>query len=341
MTDIRDLTLEELKEELRGLGQPSFRAIQAFAWIYRKGATRFDQFTDFPRELRERMAGRFSFGGLDPADVLESPDGVRKTLFRLEDGEFVETVFIPSGARRTVCVSTQVGCKFGCAFCASGLGGFKRDLRPGEITGQVLSLRDDFDDALTNLVFMGMGEPLDNLDGLFKALQILNAPEGMAMAARRMTISTCGIVPGIAALGGLGLQVNLSVSLHAADDEMRSRLMPVNRKYPLADLVKALQAYLAACGRLITFEYALFRGLNDRTQDADKLARLARRLKAKVNLIPFSPVAGLPFAAPSAEACRRFLLRLKTAGVSATLRASKGGDIQAACGQLAGRRRSR
>jgi 23S rRNA (adenine2503-C2)-methyltransferase len=160
----------------------------------------------------------------------------------------------------------------------------------------------------------------------------------MGLAARRMTVSTCGIIPGIAALGGLGLQVNLSISLHAADDGLRGRLMPANRKYPLADLVKALQSYLDAGGRMITFEYALFRGVNDRAADADKLARLARRLKAKVNLIPFSPVAGLPFAAPDAGACRRFLGRLKAAGVAATLRQSKGGEIQAACGQLAGRR---
>jgi 23S rRNA (adenine2503-C2)-methyltransferase len=229
-----------------------------------------------------------------------------------------------------------VGCKFGCVFCASGLGGFKRDLRSGEIVGQVLSLRDDFEAGPTNLVFMGMGEPLDNLENLVKAVRILNASEGMALAARRMTVSTSGIVPGIARLGALGLQINLSISLHAADDEKRGRLMPVNRKYPLAELLKACREYLAAGGRMITFEYVLIRGLNDTAVDAEKLARIAGRLKAKVNLIPFSPVRGLPYAAPDAGACRSFLTRLRGAGVAATLRQSKGRDIQAACGQLAG-----
>jgi 23S rRNA (adenine2503-C2)-methyltransferase len=338
MADIRDLTLEELKAELLAMGEPAFRAGQAYAWIYKRGATRFDQFSDFPQPLRERMGERFAFGAMDPADVMESPDGVRKTLFRLADGEFVETVLIPSGERRTVCVSTQVGCKYGCAFCASGLGGFVRDLRPGEIVGQVLSLRDDFEAALTNLVFMGMGEPLDNLDGLIKAIRILNAPEGMGLAARRMTVSTSGIVPGIDRLAGLGLQVNLSISLHAADDEKRGRLMPVNKKYPLAAVLEACRRYLAAGGRMITFEYVLIRGFNDTGQDAARLAKLALRLRAKVNLIPFSPVRGLPFAAPDSGTSRGFLARLREAGLAATLRESKGRDIQAACGQLAGKR---
>ncbi len=340
MADIRDLTLEELKAELQAMGEPVYRAGQAFAWIYRKGATRFGQFSDFPRELRERMEEHFAFGSMDPVDILESPDGTRKTLFRLDDGEFVETVLIPSGERRTICASTQVGCKYGCAFCASGLGGFKRDLRPGEIVGQVLSLRDDFEAAPTNLVFMGMGEPLDNLDGLVKAIRILNAPEGMGLAARRMTVSTSGIVPGIDRLADLGLQVNLSISLHAADDEKRGRLMPVNRKYPLAEVLSACRRYLTAGGRMITFEYVLIRGFNDTGEDAVRLARIARRLRAKVNLIPFSPVRGLPFAAPDGATCRSFLGRLREAGVAATLRQSKGGDIQAACGQLAGKKGS-
>ncbi|MDD8025957.1 MAG: 23S rRNA (adenine(2503)-C(2))-methyltransferase RlmN [Acidobacteriota bacterium] len=337
MDDIRDLTIEELREAFRAMGEPAYRAGQAFAWLYRKGATRFDQFTDFPRDLRVRLEERFSFGAVAPEEALESPDGTRKTLFRLADGEFVETVLIPSGERRTVCVSTQVGCKFACAFCASGLGGFKRDLRPGEIVGQLLSLRDEFDAAPTNVVFMGMGEPLDNCDNLVKAVRILNAPEGLGLAARRMTVSTSGIVPGIERLGTLGMQINLSISLHSADDEKRGRLMPVNRKYPLAEVLKACRNYLAAGGRMITFEYILIRGFNDTSGDADKLAGIAHRLKAKVNLIPFSPVRGLPFAAPDAGTCRSFLARLREAGVAATLRQSKGGDIRAACGQLAGK----
>jgi 23S rRNA (adenine2503-C2)-methyltransferase len=303
------------------------------------GALCFDQFAEFPKLLRETMAGRFTIGALELEGVFEARDQTRKYLFRLADGEFIESVLIPSSSRQTVCLSTQVGCKFGCVFCASGRRGFVRDLTPSEITGQVLFLRDILEIGLTNIVFMGMGEPLDNLINLEKAVRILNASEGLGLAARRMTVSTSGLVPGIERLSALALPINLSISLHAATDALRNRLMPVNKKYPLDILLRAGQDYRTTGGRMITFEYVLLAGVNDADGDAARLARIVRRLRAKVNLIPFSPVLGLDFAAPSEAARRRFLRALEKAGARATMRESKGKDIQTACGQLAGRAR--
>ncbi len=336
MTDIRDLTLAELRAELEAMGQPLFRADQIFGRIYRKGATRFGQLAELPASLRDALAAKFSFTPFSLERVLESLDGTRKFLFRLGDRRAVETVLIPSGERRTVCLSTQVGCKFRCLFCASGMRGFVRNLFPSEIVEQVLFLRRSLDIGVTNLVFMGMGEPLDNLDHVVRAIRILNDRLGPGLASRRMTVSTSGIVPGIERLARLGLQINLSLSLHAADPEKRTRLMPVNRKYPLADVLRACEEYLAGGGRKMTLEYVLIKGQNDAARDAEGLARIARRLKAKVNLIPFSPVPEFSFETPGDEACRRFLQRLEKKGVGATLRRSKGRDIAAACGQLAG-----
>jgi len=339
MTDIKDLTLDELRNEMSALGEPPYRAVQAFTRLYKRGALCFDQFAEFPKPLREKMAGRFAIGRLELEGVFEARDQTRKYLFRLADGEFIESVLITSSSRQTVCLSTQVGCKFGCVFCASGRRGFVRDLTPSEITGQVLYLRDILEIGLTNVVFMGMGEPLDNLLNLEKAVRILNAPEGLGLAARRMTVSTSGLVPGIERLAAMGLPINLSISLHAPTDAQRNRLMPVNKKYPLAVLLRAGEEYRTKGGRMITFEYVLLAGVNDTAGDAERLARIVRRLRAKVNLIPFSPIPGLEFAPPSEAAQLRFLQALEKGGARATLRQSKGKDIQAACGQLAGRAR--
>jgi 23S rRNA (adenine2503-C2)-methyltransferase len=336
MQDIRDLSFEELRTALAGENEPAYRAEQVFAWLYQKRASSFAEFTDLPRALRDRLAERFFLRPLEAVEVRNSADGTSKTLFRLADGRLIETVFIPSGARRTICLSTQAGCKFACAFCASGLRGFHRQLTPAEILGQVLHLRKFLDVDLTNLVFMGMGEPLDNMDNVEHVLRVLNDPRGFRFAARRITVSTCGIVPGIERFAKIDLQVNLSVSLHAADDETRSRLMPVNRRYPLSELISACEVYLGGGGRKITFEYVLLKGINDRPADAERLARFARRLRAKVNLIAFSPIAGLPFERSERVSVDAFIRRLKNKGVGATLRSSKGSDIRAACGQLAG-----
>jgi len=335
--DIRDLTLEELRAELEAMGERPFRAAQVFDWLYHKGAADFAAFTSLSKDLREKLAGRFVLAPLDLADERRSADGTTKFLFRLRDGEHVETVLIPARTRLTVCLSTQVGCKFSCAFCASGLNGFKRDLTPSEITGQVLYLQKTLGLELTNFVFMGMGEPLDNWANVERAIRVMNAPEGLGIAARRMTVSTAGYVPTFKKLEALDLQINLSLSLHAVTDRLRSKLMPINRRFSLEEVVRAAEEYIRSGGRMITLEYVVIGGLNDSLDDADGLAGIARRLRAKINLIAYSPVAGLAFKTPDPAELGRFKRRLEERKVNVTQRSSKGSDIAAACGQLAGR----
>ncbi len=338
-TDIKDLTFDELAAELDRWGEPRFRALQVFDWVYKKGARSFAEFSTLPAAFREELERTFSLALPELAQHLAAPDKAEKFVFRLSDGQFIESVLIPSGARQTLCLSSQVGCRYGCRFCASGLGGFKRNLTAGEMTGQVLFLRDRLDVALTNFVFMGMGEPLDNFENLSGALRNMNAPEGLGIAARRITISTAGVVPGIERLAALDLQVNLSLSLHAVRDSLRSELMPINRKYPLAEVLKACEGFVRAGGRMMTLEYVLLGGINDAPADARGLAAIARRLGAKVNVIPYSAFEGLA-CRPAREAHQdAFLKALEEQRVKATLRRSKGAAIQAACGQLAGRLR--
>jgi 23S rRNA (adenine2503-C2)-methyltransferase len=335
--DIRNLTLEELKAQLEKWGEPSYRAAQVFDWIYKKGATSFGAFTDLPKSLRQRLEENFSLQPLVLADQVKSRDGTEKFLFELADENFIETVLIPAGERKTLCLSTQVGCKFACVFCASGKGGFNRNLFPSEILGQILFLRHKLSVRLTNFVFMGMGEPLDNYENVVKAIRIMNDPQGLGIAARRITISTSGITPGLERLKTLGLQVNLSLSLHSVKEEVRSKLLPINKRYPLKELIRACQDYVAQTGRMMTLEYILLRDINDSAEEARGLAALAKRLRAKVNLIPYSHICGLGFETPPRERTELFLRWLEDRGVSATLRRSKGADIQAACGQLAGK----
>jgi 23S rRNA (adenine2503-C2)-methyltransferase len=336
-TNIRDLGLDELRAELEAMGEPAFRAIQIFDWLYHKGVSDFAEFTSLSKPLREKLAVHFRIGALELADRRDSGDGTVKLLFLLDDGAFIETVLIPTGRRLTVCLSTQVGCKFACAFCASGLHGFTRNLASSEITGQVLYLQHSLGLELTNFVFMGMGEPLDNWANVEKALRIMNAPEGLGIAARRMAVSTAGYLPAFKRLEALDLQVNLSLSLHAVTDRLRDKLMPINRRFPLEDVVRAAEEYIRSGGRMITLEYIVMRGLNDSLDDADGLAGIARRLRAKVNLIAYSPVEGLPFETPTEADVARFKRWLEERKVNTTLRLSKGSDIAAACGQLAGR----
>ena len=335
--DIRDLTLAELRAELEAMGERPFRAAQIFDWLYKKRATTFDAFTSLPKPLREKLAGRFTFQALELADKISSADGTTRFLFRLGDGQHIESVLIPAGRRLTVCLSTQVGCKFACAFCASGRHGFKRNLSPSEIVGQVLTLESALGRDLTNYVFMGMGEPLDNWTNVEKAIRIMNAPEGLAIAARRITVSTAGFIDAFKRLEALDLQINLSISLHAVTDRLRDRLMPINRRFPLEPLVEAAEAYLRSGGRMITLEYIVIRGLNDSLDDADGLAGIARRLRAKVNLIAYSPVERADFETPTEADMARFKRWLEERKVNTVVRLSKGTDIAAACGQLAGR----
>ncbi len=345
--DIKSRHLEELKAQLQAWGEPSFRAEQLTHWLYTRRITRWEEMTNLPQALRKRLAEAFRFEQLDLVRCLGATDTTRKFLWRLADGQLIESVLIPANPalygeasdRLTLCVSTQVGCAYGCVFCASGLAGWKRNLEAHEIVGQVLAAERAAgsapgDRSVTNLVFMGMGEPLANYDQLLRALRILNAPWGLGIGARKITLSTSGLAPQIRQLAAEPMQVRLAISLHGATDAVRQQIMPVNRKYPLAELTAACEEYLATKGRMITFEYILIAGVNDQPAHAEPLAVLAKRLRAKVNLIPYNPVQGLAWERPAPEAQEAFLEVLLAREVQATLRREKGTDIEAACGQL-------
>jgi len=335
--DICNLTLKELEKAVVESGMPRYRAAQIFSWIYCKGARGFEDMHNIPKDIRDRMDSRYSIAALELSDRRGPSDNTEKFLFKLSDGNFVETVLIYSGKRETLCLSTQVGCKYACSFCASGKKGFTRDLRPSEILNQILYIKSVLKHEITNYVFMGMGEPLDNYDNLAKSIKIMNDPRGLAIGARRITVSTCGIVSGIRKLKNLGIQINLSVSLHAANDILRSELMPINRRYPLKELISACKDFLDQNGRMITLEYILIKGKNDSLKDIDELSKIADKLKAKVNIIACMRVPQSDFVSPDTEEIKTFIERLKRRRVNAILRGSRGGDINAACGQLAGK----
>ena len=335
--DIKNLTAEELGQKVASFGEPAYRTGQLLSWLYQKGMVDFDRMTNLSNSLKIKLQAEYYIGALELAGRLVSKDKTEKYLFKLEDGSFVESVLIKTARRRTVCLSTQVGCKFGCLFCASGKGGFVRNRTPSEITGQLLYLKDNLKISITNVVLMGMGEPLDNYANSIKAIKIINSPQGLKIAARRITISTCGIIPGIRKLKNEGLQVNLSLSLHAANDVLRDKLMPVNKKYKLKEIIKELEIYFKKTKRKITLEYILFKDLNDSSKDAEELARVAGRLKAKINLIKYHKISGITCRPAGKEEIDRFMKRLQNAGADVTLRVSKGVDINGACGQLAGK----
>jgi len=329
-------------DELRRIVQPSYRASQITDWLYRKRVTAFAEMTDLPQALRAKLAEDFSFGNIELVRVLGSSDTTRKFLFRLSDNNLIESVLIPASPalygspsdRRTICVSTQVGCAYGCRFCASGLDGWKRNLQPNEIVNQIMSVEKESGERIDNIVFMGMGEPLANYDNLMRAIEIINAPWGIGIGARHITVSTSGLAPQIRKLAEQPLQIRLAVSLHAATDEVRSRIMPINRKYNLNALLEASRYFTSRKKQRLTFEYILIAEVNDSAEQARELARHAHALDAKVNLIPYNNVEGLGWTRPSGDRQQRFLNILRSAGVRATLRREKGDDIAAACGQL-------
>ncbi len=341
-TPVHSLTLAELDARLSALGQPAFRAQQVAEWLYSKRAKSFAAMTNLPAALRAQLEAEFAFESLETVRVLGAADTTRKFLFRLADGNLIESVLIPASPalygepsdRRTLCISTQVGCAYGCKFCASGLDGWSRNLHAGEIVGQILRVEEASGEVINNLVFMGMGEPLANFANLMQAITILNAPWGVGIGARHITISTSGLAPQIRALADQPLQVRLAISLHGATDEVREQIMPVNRKYPLATLLEACAYYTERKKQRITFEYILIEGVNDRVEDAAALVRVVRRVKAKVNCIPYNTVEGLAWTRPSDAQQDAFMAVLESAGVAATLRREKGHDIAAACGQL-------
>ncbi len=331
-TAILGLLPDELE---RDLGGPRYRAGQVFAWLHKKRARAFEEMSDLPRTLREDLAARFHITTLDAVDRREADDGSIKWLFRTPRGDSVETVLMQAGRRRTLCISTQVGCKFGCRFCASGAAGFRRNLEADEIVAQVQAA--ELQSSLgpvSHIVVMGMGEPFDNYDNLVRALRILNHPAGRAIGKRRITISTVGLPPKILHFAGLGLPFELSVSLHSAIDEVRSSIVPVNKAYPVGRLLDACWTYTRATNRVITFEYILIEGTNCDDRNADALAEALQGRKAKVNLIPYNPIAEFPGKRPTLRAIRRFQGRLRSAGIPVTVRFSKAGSVDGACGQL-------
>jgi 23S rRNA (adenine2503-C2)-methyltransferase len=364
--DIRSLTLEELQQQFSQWQQPAYRAAQLLEWVYARRAASWDEMTNLPKALRAKLAEEYSFKPLELVRVQGVRDETRKFLWRLDDGALVECVLIPanpalygeSSDRHTLCVSTQVGCAYGCKFCASGLDGLKRNLSPDEIVGQWLATErflaaEQLDERkkapepqtppsaatvgerlVNNLVIMGMGEPLANYENLLKALKILNASWGAKIGARKITISTCGLAPQIRKLAEEPFQFRLAISLHGATNAVRERLMPVNRKYSIEQLADACDYYQEKKGRMITLEYILIAGVNDGLDQVRPLSRLASRLHAKINLIPCNPVEGLPWTRPSEAVQDAFVKTLEQERVSATLRREKGGDIDAACGQL-------
>lgn len=327
---------EEIAQLCAELGQPKYRAAQVWQWLYRHYAAAWPEVKNIPDELRAKLAERYSIEPLTAVkeQTEQGPGSTSKFLLKLWDEECVEIVFIPAKGKTTLCVSSQVGCKFKCAFCASGMGGFKRNLSTGEIVGEVLFAARRLGGAPAHVVFMGMGEPFDNYDNVLKAIRIINDPDGLSVGARKITLSTCGIIPGIERLAGEGLQVELSVSLHAPDDALRSKLMPVNRIYPLADLLAACRKYAEQTNRIVTFEYTLIKGVNDSKMQAGQLARALEKIHSRVNLLLLSPVAEFEGQAPSPAVAKLFIDVLDRAHINATLRVSKGGNINAACGQL-------
>jgi len=336
MQDIKELSLSDLEAKLLSWASPKYHAKGILKWIYQKGAFEFSSMSDLPAALRKTLAGEFYILGLQLADLERSSDGTAKFLFELKDKNLVEAVNIPVGRRITGCISSQVGCKFSCKFCASGVKGFKRNLSPVEILDEVLYLKNNAqNNALSHIVFMGTGEPLDNYENVLKAIRVINSPDAFNIGARRITISTCGIIPGIKRLQDEDLQVELSISLHAAEDSLRSQIMPVNEKYPLADLIKCCHEYIAKTNRQITFEYILIKGLNSGLSSAQSLVKLLKDLRlAKVNLIPVNPVPELRIVPPLKSEIASFKEYLFKAGINVTLRRERGADIDAACGQL-------
>ena len=332
MTDIKSMTQQELARFLKELGEPAFRAKQVFTWLHR-GVTSFEDMTNLSKPLREKLAERCFITAPMVARKQESRlDGTIKYLWELSDGNCIETVLMQYHHGNTVCISSQVGCRMGCAFCASTIAGKVRDLRPSEMLDQVLFTQLDSGREVSNIVLMGIGEPLDNMENVLRFLELVNHPDGMNIGMRHISLSTCGVVPGIDALAEKELQLTLSVSLHAPDSETRSRIMPVNRAYDVELLFDACHRYFQRTGRRISFEYAMIDGVNDNDWQADLIAKKLRGMPGHVNLIPLNDVVESPYK-PSRRIAA-FQKRLESHGITATVRRSLGGDIDASCGQL-------
>lgn len=330
-------SLPELHDFLEQQGQPAFRAKQLYQWIYHHAATSFDEMTNLPASLREWLNEHATVGHAELTQVREAADGSRKLLYRLSDGKVVESVLMPERDWMTLCISSQVGCAVACTFCMTGFGGFRRHMTSGEILSQILLARKaNGGEFPRNLVFMGMGEPLLNLENVLPALRLIIDPEGMGFTPRRVTVSTSGILPGIERLGQEDLGVNIAISLNASNNEFRNEIMPINRRFPIERLLETCREFPLRKRRLITFEYVLLSGLNDKASHAHELAELVADLPCKINLIPWNPDPHLPYKRPAEDAVRRFQNILLGNGHAVSVRFSKAVDIGGACGQLAG-----
>lgn len=339
-TDLKNMPLAELTAYIRLLKLPEFRARQIFAWLYRPQVTSFTQMTDLSKDLREKLDAIASISTIYTEKIEVSQDGTRKFAFRLRDGNLIESVLIPEGERQTLCVSSQVGCAMGCSFCLTSRMGFTRNLSTAEIVNQVTSvnnlLAEEGKAGVNNLVFMGMGEPLANLDNLLPALEILIDQRGLDFSERKITVSTCGLVSKLDRFGA-ATRVNLAVSLHAANDQVRDVLMPVNKTYPLAELLTALKKFPLQKRKRIMIEYIMIRDVNDSDQDARDLVRILKGIPCKINLLPLNECPALPFRRPADARVLAFQHILWQADYTVLIRNSRGDDISAACGQLAGR----
>ena len=336
--DLKNLSRSDLTDFVTGLGLSGYRAKQIFSWLYKAGITSFDQMTDLSKSLRESLSHQVHFSTLTPQVKEVSKDGTIKYGFLLSDNRMIESVLIPEGERHTLCVSSQVGCAMGCKFCLTGTMGFIRNLSPAEIVNQICAVIEDMKQTglgqLNNLVFMGMGEPLANFDNLIKALEIIMDDQGLNFSERRTTVSTCGLAPQIVELGKR-IKVNLAISLHASDNETRNLIMPVNKTYPIEDLLAACKAFPLPKRKRIMFEYILIKGLNDSDEDAYRLAKILKGIPCKINLLPCNETPTLPYKKPDKNRVERFQKILWNADYTVILRSSRGADISAACGQLA------
>ncbi len=334
-TDIRSLILPELQDEMEKMGEKKFRALQLYEWMHKKLARDFSEMTNLSFSLRESCGERFSLTTLKPVKVQESKtDGTKKFLFELPDHNLVESVLMRYHHGNSVCISSQVGCRMGCKFCASTLGGLVRNLTAAEMLEQVYGIIRYTGERVSNVVVMGIGEPLDNRENLLRFIRMLTDDKGLHISKRSITVSTCGLVPEIKKLAEEGLQITLALSLHGVSDEKRRQLMPIAERYSIAELMEACRYYFERTGRRITFEYALAGGVNDTREDAEGLIGLASALHAHVNLIPVNPVRERKYTASGKEAVRMFQKKLEDAGINVTLRREMGRDIDGACGQL-------
>ncbi|SYZ72910.1 Dual-specificity RNA methyltransferase RlmN [Candidatus Zixiibacteriota bacterium] len=331
-------TVAEMQDLMLEMGEKPFKGRQLFKWLYGANQPDFLHMTDLSLSVRHQLAEKYRFEGLVPEKISRSRDGTEKILFRLDDGNVVETVMIPEKAKKTICVSSQVGCALGCRFCATGKIGFKRNLTTGEIVGQLLFIRRQYGpDSFQNIVFMGMGEPLMNFPNLISSIGIISSELGLALSAKKITVSTVGLVPKIYELADTGLKVNLAVSLHAATDEKRRAIMPVSRGYILSELMDAARYFTRKRKKRITFEYILFEGFNDSFDDVLALSNLIKGIPCKINILAYNPVGSLPYNRPSDEKVDEFGRLLYPRAPAVTVRKSRGLDIDAACGQLAGK----